>query len=145
MTAAISTPSAGWMGHRSFPSRLRRIRRIQLCSASPRRTFSTLINSLAQSRSMKREPELPSAGGVTAVDVEDMAGDERSFVRRDEDDRVGKLFREAEAAHRKDHNGYLFKSTALLGGRIQDRGSILRSSSRPFWGCASGVKLLPYV
>src|ERR1700738_5742286 len=33
---------AGWMGPRSFASRLRRIRRIQLCSASPRRTFSTL-------------------------------------------------------------------------------------------------------
>src|SRR6266849_4344059 len=29
-----------------------------------------------------------------------MAGDERSFVRRDEDDRVGKLLREAEATHR---------------------------------------------
>src|SRR5229473_315386 len=31
-----------WMGPRSFASRLRRIRRIRLCSASPRRTFSTL-------------------------------------------------------------------------------------------------------
>src|SRR5580692_10044834 len=29
-----------------------------------------------------------------------MAGDERSFVRRDEDDRIGKLLREAEATHR---------------------------------------------
>src|ERR1700733_1665816 len=29
-----------------------------------------------------------------------MAGDERRFVRGDEDDRVGKLFREAEATHR---------------------------------------------
>src|ERR1700730_16224133 len=47
-----------------------------------------------------RERELPSAGGVTAVDVEDMAGDERSFIRRDEDDRIGKLLREAEATHR---------------------------------------------
>src|ERR1700688_1565810 len=28
---------------------------------------------------------------VTAVDVEDVAGDERGFVRRDEDDRVGNL------------------------------------------------------
>ena len=28
-----------------------------------------------QSRSMKRERELPSAGAVTAVDVEDIAGD----------------------------------------------------------------------
>jgi hypothetical protein len=35
---------AGWMGPRSFASRLRRIRRIQLCSASPR-TFSTLSNA----------------------------------------------------------------------------------------------------
>jgi hypothetical protein len=32
-----------------------------------------------------------SAGGLAAVDVEDMAGDEGSFVRRDEDDRVGKV------------------------------------------------------
>src|ERR1700693_2080525 len=40
-----------------------------------------------------------SVGGVTAVDVEDMAGDERSLVRCDEDDRVGKLLREAEATH----------------------------------------------
>jgi hypothetical protein len=29
-------------GPRSFPSKLRSIRRIQFCSASPRRTFSTL-------------------------------------------------------------------------------------------------------
>src|SRR5271155_3545099 len=41
-----------------------------------------------------------SVSGVTAVDVEDMAGDERSFVRRNEDDRVGKLLRETEATHR---------------------------------------------
>src|ERR1700730_8194122 len=41
-------------------------------------TFSVwvvIIDSLAQSRSMWRERELPSASGVTAVDVEDMAGD----------------------------------------------------------------------
>src|SRR3979490_2642727 len=42
MTVAISKPSAGWMGPRSFPSRLRRTRRTQLCSASLRRTSSTL-------------------------------------------------------------------------------------------------------
>src|SRR5713226_9575891 len=42
MTVAISRPFAGWMGPRSFPSRLRRTRRIQLCSAFPRRSFSTL-------------------------------------------------------------------------------------------------------
>src|SRR5882724_10273891 len=42
MTAAISRRLAGWMGPRSFASRWRRIRRIQLCSAFPRRTFSTL-------------------------------------------------------------------------------------------------------
>src|SRR5258706_354058 len=42
MTEAISKPSAGWMAPRSFPSRLRKTRRTQLCSASPRRTFSTL-------------------------------------------------------------------------------------------------------
>src|ERR1700682_5232715 len=42
MTVAISKPSAGWMGPRSFPSRSRRTRHIRLCSASPRRTFSTL-------------------------------------------------------------------------------------------------------
>src|ERR1700716_1210920 len=42
MTVAISKPSAGWRGPRSFPSRLRRTRRTQLCSASPPRTFSAL-------------------------------------------------------------------------------------------------------
>src|ERR1700694_1558107 len=42
MTAAISSPLAGWMGPRFLPSRLRRTRLTQLCSASPRRTFSTL-------------------------------------------------------------------------------------------------------
>ena len=35
-----------------------------------------LSQSRSQSRSMKRERELPSAGGLAAVDVEDMAGDE---------------------------------------------------------------------
>ncbi len=49
---------------------------------------------------MKRERNLPSAGGLAAIDVEDMAGDERSLVRGDEDDRVGEFLREAEAAHR---------------------------------------------
>src|ERR1700693_3306696 len=33
---------AGWMGLRSFASRWRTIRRTQLCSAFPRRTFSPL-------------------------------------------------------------------------------------------------------
>src|SRR3982074_756072 len=46
MTGAISRHSAGWMEHRSFASRLRRIRRIQLCSASPRMTFSTLSKAI---------------------------------------------------------------------------------------------------
>src|SRR5712671_4026631 len=41
-----------------------------------------------------------SAGGLPAVDVEDMAGDVGSLVRRDEYDRVCKLLREAEATHR---------------------------------------------
>src|SRR3981189_1967267 len=45
MTVAISKPSAGWMGPRSFPARLRRTRRTQLCSASPPRTFSTLARA----------------------------------------------------------------------------------------------------
>src|SRR5580700_7381524 len=42
MTVVISRPLAGWMELRSLPSRLRRIRRTQLCSASPPKTFSTL-------------------------------------------------------------------------------------------------------
>src|SRR5437879_13151141 len=53
---AISRQSAGWMGPRSCPSRLRRIRRIQLCSASPRRTFSTL--SKATRRYWRASPRL---------------------------------------------------------------------------------------
>src|SRR5277367_906411 len=55
---------------------------------------------LARSRSMQRVWELISASGFTAIDIEDMAGDERSFVRRDEYDRVGKLLGAAEAADR---------------------------------------------
>src|SRR5882672_7801009 len=43
---------------------------------------------------------LRSVGGVAAVDVEDVAGDEGGVARRDEDDRVGELLREAEAGHR---------------------------------------------
>src|SRR6478736_8713479 len=34
------------------------------------------VDSLAQSRSMQRERELPSAGGLAAVDGKDMSGDE---------------------------------------------------------------------
>src|ERR1700758_3644284 len=37
---------------------------------------------------------------LAAIDVEDMAGDVGGSLRRDEDDRVGKLFREAKAGHR---------------------------------------------
>src|ERR1700682_3537742 len=43
-------------GPRSFPSRWRRIRRTQLCSAFPRRTFSTL--SKATRRSWPVSPRL---------------------------------------------------------------------------------------
>src|ERR1700730_4739706 len=42
MTGAISRPLAGWMEPRSLPLRLRSVRRTQLCSESPPRTFSTL-------------------------------------------------------------------------------------------------------
>jgi DNA-binding transcriptional LysR family regulator len=46
---------------------------------------------------------------LAAIDVEDVAVDERSFVQRDEDDRVGKFLREAEAAHRnRRHQSRLF-------------------------------------
>src|SRR6266478_430517 len=37
---------------------------------------------------------------LAAIDVENMAGDVGSSLRRDKDDRVGKLFREAEPGHR---------------------------------------------
>src|ERR1700680_3967275 len=40
MTAAISRPLAGWMGPRSRPLRLRRIKRTQLCSVSTQDFFS---------------------------------------------------------------------------------------------------------
>src|SRR6266852_4017130 len=46
MTAEISKPLGGWMELRSFASRWRRIRRTQLCSASPLRTFSTLSRAI---------------------------------------------------------------------------------------------------
>src|SRR5260221_14417242 len=41
-----------------------------------------------------------SVRGVTAVDVEDVAGDERGFVRGDEDDAFGNLLRAAETTQR---------------------------------------------
>src|SRR6267378_4086650 len=50
-------------------------------------------------------PFAGSTGGLAAVDVEDMAGDEGSLVRRDEDDRVGQLLGEAERTHRNRHLG----------------------------------------
>ena len=67
---AISRHSAGWMVRRSFPSRLRRIRRIPLCSASPRRTFSTL--SKATRRSWPASPRLRVAayGGGFPIKVD---------------------------------------------------------------------------
>ena len=37
---------------------------------------------------------------LAAIDVEDMAGDVGGSLRRDEDDRVGDFFREAETRHR---------------------------------------------
>src|SRR6202023_2643618 len=65
-----------------------------------------------------RERELPSAGGVTAVDVEDMAGDEWRLVRRDEDDRVGELLREAETTHRNSrHQSRLVLRRARKAGQ----------------------------
>src|SRR6266849_5888 len=60
MVGAISRPLAGWMGPRSSPSRLRRIRPIQLCSASPRRTFSTL------SKATRRLAGIPTLARVAA-------------------------------------------------------------------------------
>src|ERR1700738_1769986 len=47
-----------------------------------------------------------------------MAGDERSFVRRHEDDRVGKLLREAEATHRNSrHQSRLVLRRARKAGQ----------------------------
>src|SRR4029079_9257441 len=37
---------------------------------------------------------------LAAIDVEDMPGDEGSFIRRDKDDGIGDLLRQAEAIHR---------------------------------------------
>jgi hypothetical protein len=61
MTGAISRPSAGWMGPRSFRSKWRRIRRIELCSASPHRTFSTLSNATV---AFGRHPHACTCGSV---------------------------------------------------------------------------------
>ena len=53
---------------------------------------------LERARSSAPRPDRSVA--LTVIDIEDVAVDKRSFVRRDEDDRVGKLLREAEATHR---------------------------------------------
>src|SRR5262249_7983552 len=51
-------------------------------------------------RARRSAPRPYRSVALSTIDVEDVAIDERSFVRRDENDRVGKLFREAEATHR---------------------------------------------
>jgi hypothetical protein len=45
---------------------------------------------------LKRERELPSAGGLPAVLGQDLTGDERRLVGLKEDDRMGNLFRLGE-------------------------------------------------
>src|ERR1700685_2485504 len=52
------------------------------------------------SRPMKREREWPSVSAMSAVDVEDMTGDEPGFVRTEEHDAVGDLLGEAEPTER---------------------------------------------
>ena len=42
-------------------------------------------------------PRTGSVGAVSAIDVEDVTGDEPGFVRCDEHDAVGDLLREAQA------------------------------------------------
>src|SRR6202035_789147 len=49
MTAEISRPLAGWMAPRSLLLRWPRTRHTQLCSASPRRSFSTLSRATRRS------------------------------------------------------------------------------------------------
>src|ERR1700729_956403 len=63
--------------------------------------LTRLAIGFAPSRyAMKCESELPSVGAVSAVDVENVTGDEPGFVRRDEDDTVGELLGEAEPTQR---------------------------------------------
>src|SRR5438034_8099959 len=52
-----------------------------------------------------------------AIDVEDVAGNERRLVRCDEDDRVGELLREAEATHRnsRDESRLVLRSAREAG------------------------------
>src|SRR4030088_710200 len=74
-------------------------------------------------------PFAGSASGLAAVDVEDVAGDERSFVRRDEDDRVGKLLREAEATHRNTrHQSRLVLRRAREAGQHASVGGTRRNA-----------------
>src|SRR5437899_1588047 len=66
-----------------------------------RETTSGCRRKIAPWPGARRSAARPDTSvALTAIDVEDVAADKRSFVRRDEDDRVGKLLREAEAAHR---------------------------------------------
>src|SRR6267378_7985576 len=55
---------------------------------------------LRNGRSRQLRAWTGSVGGMTAVDVEDMAGDEPGLVRRDEHDAVGDLLRAAESTQR---------------------------------------------
>jgi len=68
--AGILKALAGWMGPRSLPSRLRGVRRTQLCSAS-RRSFSTL--SKANPSLLAGIPTLPrvaACGGGFPIKVD---------------------------------------------------------------------------
>src|ERR1700684_1883840 len=73
----------------------------ELMCAFLRETASGYLRKIAPRPGARRSAPRPDGSvAFTAIDVEDVAVDERSCVRRDEDDRVGKLLREAEATHR---------------------------------------------
>jgi uncharacterized protein GlcG (DUF336 family) len=67
---AISRHLAGWMVPRSFASRLRRIRRIQLCSASPLDLFNFIQADLSLLAGMPTLPRMAAWGGGFPIKVD---------------------------------------------------------------------------
>src|ERR1700732_4223450 len=71
MTAAISRPSAGWMGPRSFASRLRRIRRIQLLfGVSPHELFDFIKGDPSLLAGMPTLSRMAAWGGGFPIKVD---------------------------------------------------------------------------
>src|SRR6266403_15081 len=72
-------------------------------------SLQSSISRMIRARSSLRALELRSIGGMTAVDVEDVTGDERGFVGSDVDNSVSHFLGQAETSE-----GYAFHQARLV-------------------------------